>query len=84
MQDVFHMPICSILGALFHYTLQGFSKIVLYFASLETYIIKENHAYLFRFMYLPYLHTNSLSILEVWKINCHEFLEGFYRRFEFQ
>lgn len=33
--------------------LKGFSKIVLYFVSLETYIIKENHALFFRFMYLP-------------------------------
>lgn len=44
--------------------LKGFSKIVLYFASLKTYIIKENHAYLFRFMYLP---TSIPTPLAFWK-----------------
>jgi hypothetical protein len=44
--------------------LKGFSKIVLYFASLETYILKENHAYLFRFMYLP---TSIPTPLAFWK-----------------
>ncbi len=27
MQDVFHMPICSILGSLFHYTSKAFQKL---------------------------------------------------------
>lgn len=44
--------------------LKGFSEIVLYFVSLETYVIKENHAYLFRFMYLP---TSIPTPLAFWK-----------------